>query len=631
MDLLDELQQCVLPGDGAMGTELMERGVPIERCFEELCVSRNELVRDVHAAYLAAGARIIRTNSFGSNAVRLARHGYEHRVNEINWSAAQLARDCAKRKSGVYVAGCVGPLGITSEEAGTQGIDRTKVFQEQMGALLDGGAQLICLETFLDLEELLIALEVKHSLHHCPVICSLACSAEGRLPDGTLVEVAWKKLRASGADIVGVNCVHGPQAMVRLFENLDDEGPLSAYPNAGYPEYLQGRFLYFTTPEYFANAARQLAGKRARLIGGCCGTGPQHIAAMTEALRAIGSASPTHRPLSANAREPAAPGLSGVGVSNGSGAVPPTLDDFPGEAETSIVDMVNRGRTVIVTELDPPKTLELDRFFTGAQALREAGSDAITLADNSLAILRVSNLAVGAMLKSRFGIMPLLHLSCRDRNVIGLQSELMGMAALGIRHVLPLTGDPARVGDHPGATSVYDVTSIELLRIVARLNAGLDASGRSIKRSAQLVPGCTFNPGAKNLDAQLHRLERKLAAGAQYVMTQPVFDLAVLDEMERRTRGFGVPIFPGVWPLLNGRQAEFLHNEVPGIFVPDRVRASMSGHDGEAGRSKGIEIARAVCRGVIDRFPGVYLITPFLHYETTVELASYVRSQSTAT
>ena len=295
-------------------------------------------------------------------------------------------------------------------------------------------------------------------------------------------------------------------------------------------------------------------------------------------------------------------------------------------AEESLLDRIAAGHRVIICELDPPKTLALEKYFAGAQALVKAGCDAITLADNSLAILRVSNLAIGAMLKERFGIMPLLHMSCRDRNVLGLQSELLGMAALGMRHVLPLTGDPARAGDHPGAASVFDVNSVQLIAITRRMNEGFNHAGKSINAATRFVIGCTFNPNSKNLDAQVSRLERKVAAGAQYVMTQPVFDRRVLDAMIARTQGLGVPIFTGVWPLLSGRQAEFLHNEVPGILVPDEVRNRMAGSDGDEGAARGLEIAREISRAALERFPGVYLITPFLRYSATVELAAFART-----
>ena len=608
MDLLEELQEKVVPGDGAMGTMILEAGVPLERCFEELCVSQPDVIRGIHERYVAAGARVIETNSFGANAVRLAKHGFEGRVNEINWTSAKLAREMARGKD-VCVAGSVGPLGLTAEQAKAQGIDRKAVFQEQIGALLDGGADAIFFETFTDLEELMLALYVKNSLHHCPAICSMSCSEEGRLPDGTQLPEAFRKLREADAQIVGSNCLNGPQAMLRLFQRLPVEGLLSAYPNAGYPKYHEGRYLYFTSVEYFANAARGLAAEGARLIGGCCGIGPQHIAAMVEALKEV---QPVRTKVFVEETPPAI-----------AAPAAPAAPEHP-----NILELVKRGKTVVMTELDPPKTLDLEKYFAGARALTEAGSDVLTVADNSLAILRVSNLAIGAMLKERFQIDPLLHLSCRDRNLIGLQSDLMGMAALGIHHVLPLTGDPAKVGDHPGASSVYDVGSIELIGIIKRMNEGVNYTGRSIKSTSRFIIGCTFNPNAKNLEAQVSRLERKVAAGAQYVMTQPVFETRMIEEMHRRTKHLAVPIFTGVWPLLTGRQAEFLHNEVPGIVIPERVRAEMAGREGAEGRKKGIELAREVCRATLDFFPGVYLITPFLHYDTTVELAQFIRNRS---
>ena len=611
----------MLCADGAMGTALMEAAdAPIDRCLEEFCLSAPDLVSKIHHQYIEAGARVIEANSFGSNAVRLERYGLEGKVNELNWTAAQLAKQAAKSKGNVYVAGSVGPLGITADEARERNIDRAAVFREQIGALLDGGVDLIFFETFLDADELLLALEVKQSLHHLPALCSLACAEEGRLPSGLPITEAFARLTAAGAEIVGVNCLNGPHATLRLLEHVPvvPDQLLSAFPNAGYPKYYEGRFLYYTAPDYFAKIAREMVGQGVRLIGGCCGTGPAQIAAMAAAVRDLApvTSKPVVRPI-----EPPPAAKAPV--------LAPTVADAPAHAsggeEVSILDRIAQGKTVVITELDPPKTLDLEKFLTGAQELTKAGSDAITLADNSLAILRVSNLAVGAMLKQRYGIMPLLHISCRDKNLLGLQSELMGLAALGIRHVLPLTGDPAKVGDHPGAKSVYDVTSVQLMDIVRRLNEGFNHSGKSIKLPTQFVTGCTFNPNAKHLDAQIARLERKLAAGAQYVMTQPVFDTALVETVARRTAHLGVPIFMGVWPLLNGRQTEFLHNEVPGILIPDAVRAKMAGKEGTEGRALGIEVAKEVCRASLANFPGVYLITPFLNYELTCELANFAR------
>ncbi len=605
MDLLDELQSRLVCGDGAMGTMLLEDGVPLERCLEELCLSEPERVGRVHEAYITAGARLIETNTFGANGVRLERFGLGDRTREINMVAAHLAKKAAEGKS-ICVAGSVGPLGITADEAKERGIDRAAIFGEQIAGLLEGGADVIFLETFLNDEELEVALGAKMQLSKVPAICSLACEQEGRLPSGLTLPEAFRKLTTLGADIVGVNCLNGPQATVHLLERIPLEFLLSAYPNAGYPKYHEGRFIYYTSPDYFAKMTREMVAQGARLIGGCCGTTPRTIAAMAATLASLEPVrSKTVRAILEPARR-----------------VPPKV---VAPAEQSLLDLIAAGHRVIICELDPPKTLALEKYFKGAQALVQAGCDAITLADNSLAILRVSNLAIGAMLKERFGITPLLHMSCRDRNVLGLQSELLGMAALGMRHVLPLTGDPARVGDHPGAASVYDVNSVQLIGIIKRMNEGFNHAGKSLSAATQFVVGCTFNPNSRNLDAQLSRLERKITAGAQYVMTQPVFDLRVLDEMAERTREFGVPIFTGVWPLLSGRQAEFLHNEVPGIVVPDEVRTKMAATEGDEGGARGLEIAREISKAALERFPGVYLITPFLRYSATVELAAFAR------
>src|SRR5438132_13842585 len=349
-----------------------------------------------------------------------------------------------------------------------------------------------------------------------------------------------------------------------------------------------------------------MAAQGARLIGGCCGTTPAHIAAVAKALVDL-------RPIkSKQVLAMAQPSRTPVHIEH--------------KAEESLLDKIASGKRVVICELDPPKTLALEKYFGGAQALVDAGCDAITLADNSLAILRVSNLAVGAMLKERFDITPLLHLSCRDRNVLGLQSELLGMAALGMRHVLPLTGDPARVGDHPGASSVYDVNSIELISIIKKLNEGFTHAGKSLKAQTRFIIGCTFNPNAKNLDSQVNRLERKVSAGAQYAMTQPVFDVELVAETNRRTAHFSMPIFIGVWPLMSSRQAEFLHNEVPGIIVPEQVRKRLANVPEEKARAVGIEIAREITREVLAQFSGVYLITPFLNFESTCELAQFARN-----
>jgi methionine synthase I (cobalamin-dependent)/5,10-methylenetetrahydrofolate reductase len=603
MDLLVELQERLVCGDGAMGTLLLDQGLPIESCLEEVCVSDPDRVRRIHEDYIAAGARVIETNTFGANAARLSRFGFENRVREFNQAAAKLAQAAAAGKD-VCVAGSVGPLGLSAMEAEARGVDRAACFREQIEALLEAGVDIIFLETFMDDAEMEIALRAKTSLSDCTTICSFACEPEGRLASGRPIVEAFGRMRALGAHITGVNCMNGPNATVQLLRRIPLDGLLAAYPNAGYPKYTDGRFTYHAAPDYFARAAREMAGQGARLIGGCCGTNPRTIAAIAKAIADL--APVKSKP---------------VQVVEASPSPARQVAD-----EESLLDKIAVGKRVIICELDPPKTLALEKYFRGAQALVNAGCDAITLADNSLAILRVSNLAVGAMLKERFGITSLLHLSCRDKNVLGLQSELLGMAALGMRHVLPLTGDPTRVGDHPNASSVYDVNSIELISIIKKLNDGFSHAGKSIKARTQFVIGCTFNPNARNLDSQVDRLERKVAAGAQFAMTQPVFDTALVAETKRRTAHLNIPIFVGVWPLRSARQAEFLHNEVPGIIVPETVRSRMANSGPDRELAAGMEIAREILEAIVSEFTGVYLITPFLHFDSTCELAQFART-----
>jgi homocysteine S-methyltransferase len=604
MDFLDELAGSVLCGDGAMGTELMAAGVPVDVCFEELTVSSADLIGRIHESYLDAGARLIETNTFGANAARLAKYGLENRVKEFNQAAVKLARKTIGSRP-VYLAGSMGPTGLIHERD-DDSVDQLQLFREQAEALLDAGVDIIFLETFLDFNEIQIAFDaVRNTDPKIPVICSMVSSEEGRLPSSLPVVQAFRELTRLGADLVGVNCVTGPHAMLQILRRIPADFLISAFPNAGYPRYHDGRFLYNLSPDYFGKAAKEFVEQGARLVGGCCGVGPEHIREMAKAISGL---KPVRSKLAIR------------------WTAELELKPRQQPTETSILDLMARGQTVVVTELDPPKTLDLEKYFAGAQALIDAGSDAITLADNSLAILRVSNLAIGAILKQRYNIMPLLHISCRDKNLIGLQSELMGIAALGIRHVLPLTGDPAKFGDHPGSSSVYDVNSIQLMEIISGLNKGYNFAGKNVKYPTDFVTGCTFNPSAKNFDAQIARLERKIAAGARYAMTQPVFDQELVRKMHERTRYLKIPILTGVWPLLSSRQTEFLHNEVPGIIVPDNVRERMAKAEGPEGRRIGVEIAKDVVRAALDYFPGIYLITPFLAYDTTAELANFVRN-----
>jgi methionine synthase I (cobalamin-dependent)/5,10-methylenetetrahydrofolate reductase len=607
-NLLDLLNERIVLGDGATGTYLYEQGVPANHCLEELNLSQPELLTRIFQEYAEAGAQVIETNSFGANRIRLARYGLEHQVNEINWRAAQVARQALKGKGDVFVGGSVGPLSLRPADGEFSVDDRKGLFREQIGALLDGGCQLIFLETFAALDELLLALGVFQNLTNIPVVTSLAVSEEGRLISGQTFPEAVKILQAAGADIVGINGTCGPQACVHLLSSLavQEDDLLAVYPSAGKPEFYEGRFNYAASPAYFADTLPRWVEEGARLIGGDYGTRPEHIAAMAAVAREL---KPVRvKKVSPSARRPR--------VETTEAAVTPSARP----EEVSILDLLKE-KTVSIVELDSPKTLSMDKFLKGARALKEAGASAVTLADNSLAILRVSNFAAAIRVREEVGLTSLLHLACRDRNLLGLQSEIMGLGTLGFRHVLALTGDPAKVGDHPGATSVYDLNSVGLIKLLAGMNRGVNHVGRPLNGQTNFIIGCAFNPNALNFDSQVKKLESKLAAGAQYVMTQPVFDLELARHTVTRLKPLGVPVFLGVMPLLSSRNAEFLHNEVPGIKIAEPLRERLR-HcaDDSAATRIGLEVAREVRNVALEGFGGVYLITPFLRYEVSVDL-----------
>ncbi len=625
--ILDRLEKEILIGDGAIGTLLYSRGVPLNVCYDELNVSRSDLVSQVHQDYIQAGADIIETNTYGANRFKLAKFGLEKRLAEINWQGARLAKKVAEgsqRKTGrsVFVAGSVGPvLAVSGTGEGISDDEMRAAYREQIGSLLEGGVDVIIFETFTHLSELSLALEVFQNLHTCPVFCSLSVSDSGVTADGKIVSEAFVALRAAGADVVGLNCHIGPLATLHVLEKVpvDNQTRIGVWPNAGHPEFHDGRYFYFAAPEYFGNLASQFVAQGARIVGGCCGTTPETIAAIAQAVRGL-------KPVTKKAlKVPARPISQTIFVSERPSR--PIQQRPVAPLHQTILETIQQ-RTLIVVEFDPPRTLGAeDKFFAGSRALKEAGVDAITLADNSLAILRTSNMAMGCLIKERVGVLPLLHLSCRDRNLIGTQSELLGYHALGIDHVLALTGDPAKTGDHPGATSVYDLNSITLIALMKRMNEGFTLSGRELKGHTRFVIGCSFNPNVKNLSMQVQRLERKLEAGAQIIMSKPIFERAQAKQVYEAVKGYSAPMLLGVMPLLSGRNAEFLHNEVPGIIIPDSIRERMRGKEKEEGVRLGLEIARELAEEILTCFRGIYYITPMMRYDMTVELARFARGR----
>ena len=604
-NLLDALGKQVLVGDGAVAAYLYAEGVPLGRSFEGLNLTEPDRVTAAHRVYLEAGAEVIATNSFAANRSALKRHGLDDKANEINWKAAKLALG-EVGKSGAWVAGCIGPSGLAqAERNGIGAKEMENLFRSQAGALIDGGVQAILLQSFADPEELEVAIGAVRELHHLPVIALLSSGREGTLPGGKSWEETMKKLRQAGAEVVGVAPAFGPSACAGLLAKISSGGdkPLAVYPDAGQPEFSEGRYLYANHPDYFAQRMTELPALGVSLLGGGSGVSPAHIRALKKKIGEVRLVTTT--------RVAIEPKREAIRVS-------PVGTEI--QKEESILDRLKKERIAVV-ELDSPRGLDMGPFLKAAEELVKAGATALTLADNSLAILRVANTAAATLLREKLRATSVIHLACRDKNLIGLQSELMGLAALGHRHVLALTGDPSKFGDHPGASSVYDVNSLGLIDLIRQLNEGRNSAGREVGSGADFVIGVAFNPNSKNFDAQVKKLERKMERGAHFVMTQPVYEKAMVKKMKEALGPLGIPVLVGVMPVVSSRNAEFLHHEVPGISIPDAVREKIrSLPEGPAQAEYGREVAAELAREVAEHFRGIYLITPMVRSGMTAPI-----------
>ena len=607
--LLEHLKSSLLVGDGAIGTMLYAGDVPLGVCYDEINRSQPNLVRSIHEEYVAAGAGFLETNTFGANRLSLAKHNFEHHVEEINRSGVELARQAAGDLA--YVAGAVGPAwGMLHQELSQE--DYAQAYTEQITALAAAHPDAIILETFLKLQDLLTALEACRSVCDLPVICQLAVDQYGQTDDAFEVTDAFRQLRGRGADVVGINCRSGPKGLLDALSMVPlEEGLiLSAFPNAGSPVYIDGRFFYAATPEYFSGSAIRLRDQGVRLIGGCCGTTPEHIRSIAHALKDQQVVT-SKKVVRIEVRRPP---VQAVQL--------PTPPQAP-----TIVDLV-RQRVTTIVELDPPRNLDFSAVVRGAQALKDAGADAITMADNSLAVTRISNMAIGQIVKEEVGLRPFLHISCRDSNLVGMQSHLLGLHALGIDHVLAVTGDPVKFGDQPGAGNVYDISSFELIRLIKQMNEGLAFSGRPLDGKTNFTVAAAFDPNGDKLDRRIKRLEKKIDAGADMIMTQPIFDPRQAKQLYAATKHLDFPIFLGVMPLVSAGNTEFLHNEVPGFIVTDDARARMARFGrGKKARREGIAIAREIMDAVLEYFNGLYLITAFNRYPMTVELTRHANGK----
>lgn len=607
MNFLELVNEQVIVADGAIGTMLYSKGVGLDANFEHLNLVRPALVAELHREYLAAGARLIETNTFGANRTRLAPIGLEKKLAELNRQGVAIARQ-AVVESGVtervFIAGSVGPLAkLKGDEKELDRDEITALFLEQVLPLAEGGADLIILETFSDLEQLICAITAARETA-LPIVASMAYLEGGRTGSGVKASLAASRIAAAGADLIGANCGAGPREVLLALRELAKGSvkPLAAFANSGFPEYVDGRFLYRTTPEYFAEKGTEMAAAGAVLIGGCCGTTPAHIRQL--ALRLAGL-KPISRPVFIEIAEP---------------------ETAPGDREPQRSFLAGWGKKPVVTvELDPPKGLDCSRVLAGAAALQAAGADAINLAENPLARVRMGNIALARIIQEEIGIKVIPHITCRDRNLLGLQSDLLGASLLGISSLLAVTGDPARLGDQSGASSVFDVNSFELIKLICDLNSGVNALGQSITGKTGFTVGCAFNPNTPKMEIQVARLAKKVAAGAMFAQTQPVYDAARVAAMTAMTASLGIPLLIGIMPLIGERNCEYLHNEVPGISIPDQVRKRMQGKEKEAGAAEGLKIARELLESIRGTVGGYYLIAPFGRYEVAAELVRMLK------
>ncbi len=604
--------------DGATGTLLHARGdEPMDTCFVALNKSRPDLVSALHREYIAAGAEAIKTNTFAGNRFQLELHGWGDEVRDLNKRAAKLARD-AREISGqaVWIAGSVGPTGRLLAPIGTSTVkDIRAAFREQIEVLVEGGVDVLLLETFSSLAEIREAIAAARAVSDLPIIASMTYADDDRTPVGHAPRDVARELTRLGVDMIGANCSVGPQNVTRVALTLRQAThlPISAMPNAGWPANLNGRIVYASSPSYLAAHARQAAEGGVRILGGCCGTEPAHIAAMRQALDALIALDPQ-----------IAKHLNGAA----SITMLPAAETDAGldEAEygSEFGRKLARGEFVATVEVAPPRGLNPAKVLAGAHLLKAAGVDAVDVTDSARARLSMSPIATCALIQQQVGIETIIHLTTRDRSLMGLQADLMGAHALGLRNVLALTGDPPSLGNYPNSTAVYDVDSVGLIGILQRMNEGVDIGGNPIGAPAGFTIACGVDPTRDDLHEEARRLQRKIAAGAHFVMVQPIFDL---DRWQRFLDIYGaveIPVLLGVLPLQNTRHAEFLHNEVPGIVLTDAIRQRMA-DAGNDGRHVGIAIAQELIVKAKDLVQGVYMMPSFGRYEQAAAVLSVIR------
>jgi len=617
--LIDVLRARPVVFDGAMGTALYERGVLYTNNMDQQTVSKPELVGSVHRAHLEAGAEVLQTNTFGANRYRLASHNLEGEVERINRAAVALVKDVAAGRA--WVAGSVGPSGTIFKTVPESEQDALRAaFREQSEVLVDAGVDLLVLETYRQPDELQLAIEGARaaSKGRVPILASVSFDAFGTMSDGTGPEEMAKRLAELGVDAIGVNCADGPAGVYEMAVRLlDADLPVVAQPNAGLPRRVEGRFAYMATPEYFLVYARRLYKAGVRGVGGCCGTTAEHIRQIDQAARMLrGDEKP---------RESTPPDVAGQATRDyeqvPDEGIAPGVEVTPLSDKGLLGERLAEKKFVVSVEVNPPPGLSLEKALAGAAQLKAGGVDVINVADGARATARMGNLALCYRIQEQLGMPALMHVTTRDRNVLGLVAHLLASHELDVKNLVVITGDPPKMGDFPDAKAVYDLDSIGLLRLINGMNRGFDPGGKPLKGATSFLCATGAEPAAKDYDRELRRLEQKRDAGAELVMTQPVYDPVVLDRFLEDVRPLGIPVLVGLLPLASYRNAEFLHNEVPGMSIPEDIRERMrKAGGGPDGRAEGVRIAREMLDAVKGRVDGAYIMPPFGRYELALEV-----------
>ena len=599
--------------DGAMGSLIYEKGVFIDKCYDELNLSQPELIRSIHEEYIRAGARVIETNTYGANRFKLKSHNLMEQIEEINLTGVSLARDAAEENA--YVAGSMGPSGVELEPWGETTLEEVfEAYAQQAGIMERGGVDLYILETFQDIREMEQAIKAIRSVSELPVVAMMTVGEDGKTRYGVDLEDITCRLINSEATVIGLNCTVGPKPMLDFVEQMTrlSDKPISIMPNAGRPQFTDGRMIYMSTPEYFSVYTKRFIDKGVRVLGGCCGTTPEHISKMANAL----AMKQTRIQHSIN-----------IGVRPVTEE--PLPDPVPAEEKSNLSRKLISGEQVVLVEMVPPRSTDITKPLEGARLLKESRVDAINIPDGPRASARMTGLALSVLLQNQVDIETVLHYTCRDRNLLGMQSDLLGASAMGIKNILAITGDPPMIGDYPQATAVFDIDAIGLVHLINNLNHGIDVGEKRIGDPTSFLTGVGLDPNSVNSDNEIHRLQLKKEAGAEYIITQPVFDVASLESFMEKVDAGEMFLIAGIWPLVSLRNAEFMKNEVPGVTVPDEVIARIARYETREDQLKvGIEIAQSMVDKVLKFVDGIQVSAPFGRYALAVEVAQAILSKA---